>query len=343
MATTLLDEDIVFLIFKEINQSTPQYLRGMRLVSKKFNNLVTPFVYSTTTITPRILTALTSKKDPDHTPLNQLQVLRDLTRFTRQLVIDQTLAESTLVGVLGAMMKLHSIRCVECLKHSERLRANRFRWPYWNKGHEGRREAAVVAAVMTQGSSLRTLHVWRLSNGSLRTLAQACIQLEELTIQAYALVRWPYPPHNIQRLMCCKPNLGSPKSEYNPLSMFGKLQNLMIFTTFRELSPFVAGEFTTLKDARNANVQNWVETLISTKQGLPFEKIIIRGKTRESAPMEEWPVIGHDPYLDALYVTLPLSYTYKRTASETEGKEHITLQNDSNWLLNLSDGRLGML
>lgn len=111
--------------------------------------------------------------------------------------------------------------------------------------------------------------------------------------------------------------------------MFGKLETLLIFTKFPKISPFRNNEFASGHDACRANVQNWVEILVSTKQGTPFKKIVASGKTRASAPLEEWRQEGHNTFLNALYITLPIVFTYEHTSSETEVDGTIEVQEES--------------
>lgn len=131
------------------------------------------------------------------------------------------------------------------------------------------------------------------------------------------------------KLIRCKPNLWSPQDEFRPLTMFTKLENLVVFTKFSKISPFRNNEFASGQDACRANVKNWVEILVARKQGTPFKKMVVNGKTKDSAPMEEWREEGNDPHINALFVTLPITFTYEPTSSEMEVDGPIVVQEES--------------
>ncbi len=114
-----------------------------------------------------------------------------------------------------------------------------------------------------------------------------------------------------------QPDSWKVKPVFNGFSVFSKLRTLLVYTKFYKKTPFAVNDFRTAKEARHANVLAWVENLVSTKQGTAFDEIVVNGKTQKSAPTEEWP--GIDLYLDALSETLPVKYTYKPTAGDTEG------------------------
>lgn len=188
MSLTILHEDLIRMVINQINESDPESLPALRLVSKTFESLATPLIYGTETMSTKLLTAFIASQGTGHTPKHELRVVQDVAKYTRHLFMDPALMTTPLAGVLNKFEKLCSLRCVERLRLCEKLRANWLRWPYWNQDHHIRREAAVVAAVMTQATSLRVLHLWELSDSNITTLAQACVELEELTIQSYDLV-----------------------------------------------------------------------------------------------------------------------------------------------------------
>lgn len=81
-------------------------------------------------------------------------------------------------------------------------------------------------------------------------------------------------------------------------------------------------------DAFRSSVKEWVENLIFTKQGTPFEKIVVHGKNKGSASMDELPEHRRLLFLDAVLYTLPVVYTYERALSGLEGTEGISLRRD---------------
>lgn len=108
----MLHEDLVRMVIEEIAFSAPKSLLALRQVSKTIESLASPAVYGSKTMTSKLLTAFIASQGQGQTLAHELQVVRNVTRFTRHLVIEPGLEESTLVKVLTNMEKLYSLRCV---------------------------------------------------------------------------------------------------------------------------------------------------------------------------------------------------------------------------------------
>lgn len=101
-----IPSEILLMIFENF-RGQPAILARLRLVSQLFNDLVTPIRYCRITLTDRITCCFT--KEPYTLSAYQLQVGRDIHRFSRDIVVKRPIGHHAAICCLFSLAGLSSI------------------------------------------------------------------------------------------------------------------------------------------------------------------------------------------------------------------------------------------
>lgn len=102
--------EIFILIFESVGD--PSKLRGMRLVSREFEDLIVPIVYRNTTITQRVVLARNRSVLVPFgvaTAAHSLSFYRKIALFTKHVVVDRALPFDFLRGILVDLEKVETL------------------------------------------------------------------------------------------------------------------------------------------------------------------------------------------------------------------------------------------
>lgn len=106
MNVSPIPSEILLMIFENL-RGQPAILARLRLVSQLFNDLVTPIRYCRITLTDRITCCFT--KEPYTLSAYQLQVARDIHRFSRDIVVKRPVRHLAAICCLFSLAGLSSI------------------------------------------------------------------------------------------------------------------------------------------------------------------------------------------------------------------------------------------
>ena len=112
----LCPTDILLLIFQELHCIAPDSLRNVRLVSRKFHDLVEPLVYRDLKLTKALLRCF---EDEDEEETHGSSGLADARRrmrsaistFTRHVIIDRRVSWPSVINMLLSLKKFHHLSC----------------------------------------------------------------------------------------------------------------------------------------------------------------------------------------------------------------------------------------
>ena len=127
--TPELPADVILTILEELHQR--QSISHLRVVSKRFDAIVTPLSYRHVHLTDRIIAPFALKQELYDPSIVQLQVARDVQNHARHLTVKRNMDWSLVAKLIRSLVNLRSFTYVNPYRQSSR--ANRFEssWAFW--------------------------------------------------------------------------------------------------------------------------------------------------------------------------------------------------------------------